>query len=116
MTVLPHARRRDEHTDIVTEQRPRGPFLDRRQATVEGDLQRLAVAPQIFDMEGAPVVLEDLLELAPASAGQRHVLSQFLGTGNDARSQCRGKPKALLLVELGILECCQTRDLIQMGR
>jgi hypothetical protein len=113
---LAHARRRDEHTGVVTEQGPRGLFLDGCQPTLEGDLQRLAVTPLIFNAECAPVVLKDLRKLAPASAGQRHVLSQFLGTRNDARSQCRRQPKALLLVELGILESCQALDLIQMGR
>ena len=103
---LAHARRRDEHTDVVTEQGPRGLFLDGGQPTLKGDLQRLAVTPVIFDAESAAVVLKDLLKLAPAPAGQRHVLSQFLGTGNDARSQCRGEPEALLLVELWILEYC----------
>lgn len=38
------------------------------------------------------------------------MFSQFLGTGNDARSQRRGEPEALLLVELWILECCQALD------
>jgi hypothetical protein len=113
---LAHARRRDEHTDVVTEQGPRGLFLDGGQPTLERDRQRLAVTPLILDVEGAAVVLKDLRELALASAGQRHVLGQFLGTGHDARSQCRGKPKALLLVKLGIFECCQALDLIQMGR
>lgn len=48
---LAHARQRDEHTDVVTEQGPRGLFLDGRQPTLEGDLQRLAVTPLIFDAE-----------------------------------------------------------------
>jgi len=83
---------------------------------LERDLERLAITPPIFDAEDAAMVLKDLLELGAAPAGQRHVLSQFLGTGNDARSQCRGEPEALFFVELGILECRQALDLIQMGR
>jgi hypothetical protein len=92
---LAHARRRDEHTDVVTEQGPGGLSLYRGQLTLKGDVERFAVTPLIFDVEDAAMVLEDLLEFVAASTGQRHVLGQVLGTGDDARSQRRGEPEAL---------------------
>jgi hypothetical protein len=47
---------------------------------------------------------ESLLEFLSATAGERDMLRQVLGAGDDARRQRRGEPEALLLVELWILE------------
>ena len=113
---LADTRRRDQDADVVTEQSPTSLLLHRGEQTLKHHVQRFAIAALVLDEEGAVVLAKELFELGPTAAGQGDMLRQFLGTGDHARSERRGEPEALFLVELGILKCCQALDLVEVGR
>ena len=48
---LADARRRDEHADVVGEQRLDGLLLERRQLAVEGEVERRSALALVLDVE-----------------------------------------------------------------
>jgi hypothetical protein len=99
---LADTRRRDQDADVVTEQSPTSLRLHRGELTLKRHVQRLAIAALVLDEEAAVVLAKELLELGPTAARQGDMLRQVLGTGDHARSERRGEPEALFLVEFGV--------------
>ena len=66
---LADARRRDEHSNVLTQKSPCRLPLDRREPAFEGDIQRLPFAALVLDEKGAAMFAKDLLELGSATAG-----------------------------------------------
>jgi hypothetical protein len=71
---LAHARRGDEHTDVLAKESPCSPLLSRREPAFECNVQPLPFAALIFHQKGAAMFAKDLLEFDPATARERDVL------------------------------------------
>jgi len=110
---LPRARQGDNNARIVLEQRLGSLLLHRRELTVELTRNRISLSPLVFDHKGNAVRDEELLQIAPASPGERNMTREILRAGDDSRSQDRRESEALPPVELGVLEGCKPLDLVK---
>ena len=113
---LSDARRRNEDADVVREHGPYGAFLRRGQFAAKLNGQSVAGDSLIIDLEVDAVLSKKSLQVISTSSWQPNVLWKILGARNHARRQSSRESHALLLVELLVLECRQTLDLIDQGR
>ena len=84
---LPHARRSDEHTEVMCKQGLRRLLLDGGQMPVEARLQRVTGDALVVEPEPNSVLGEQVPQVADAASRQSDVLRVLLGTGDDTRRE-----------------------------
>ena len=109
---LARSRWSNENAGIVGDHGLDGLVLQRRQRSLERDIQLNAFRPLIVDVEVYTKLAEQLLEGSQATARQTDMLWSILGAADDSRYERCRQAHCLLLVELGILKRCETLDLV----
>jgi hypothetical protein len=106
---------RHDHAVVVFEYGLRCLVLGVGQLAQEHRFERITSVSQVFQLEAALVFSEQHLHVVQTSPRQADVLIVILDAGDHTGRQCRRQAEILLLVELRILECGETFDLVEKG-
>ena len=101
---LAHARRRDEHSDVMGPECAHCVLLKLRRHPVESMHDGVSILSLVINLQRRAQGLEQRGRVVDTPPGQRDMPGEVLRTADDARDACSGEPQLLLLVEVGILE------------
>ena len=101
---LADARRSDQDSDVVGQQRANRGLLKLGRRATEAVVDGLPGFPLVIDVEHRARDPKQGGRIVRASSWERHVSGEILGAGDDARRQRSRKPHGLLAVELRIAE------------
>ena len=101
---LAHARRRDEHSDVMGLERAHCVLLKLRRRAAEAVLDGVSILSLVINLQRCAQGLEQRGGVVDAPARQRDMPGEVLRTADDARDARGGEPQPLLLIEVGVLE------------
>ena len=101
---LAHARRRDEHSDVMRPECTHRVLLKLRRRAVESMLDGVSILSLVINLQRCAQGLEQRGRVVDTPPGQRDMPGEVLRTADDARDARGGEPQPLLLIKVGILE------------